>query len=86
MESDFIWPWPGVLDETKQRWLERKYPPTLDIGNATYQIEYDTMRRCVTLTQKVGKRREAPPLTYLPSWPGWTVQWKKGNAISVLRR
>ncbi len=85
IEDDFLVPWPAPLDEGERRWLERDYPSTFNVGDAAYTVHYDTAHRVVTLDQTQGKRRQAPSLTFLPSWGGWRIQWKRGNAISVLR-
>jgi hypothetical protein len=57
----------------------------VDLGDRRYEVTYDTLRRIVTLVQHHGPTKQLPPLHYLPGWPGWTLQVRRGNATSTLR-
>ncbi len=83
--DDMVMPWPEAVSYADQQWIEREYPTTFSIGDAHYDIEYKPGRRTVILVQTQGKRRQAPSLSFLPSWGGWRIHWKKGNAVVTLR-
>lgn len=83
--EDVLVPWPAPLTESERQWVVRTHPLRLDLGDVAYDVEYHLGKRTVTLVQVSGDRRKAPPLSWLPSWSGWRVQWRRGNATSVLR-
>jgi hypothetical protein len=85
LPDDLRFEWPIEVDEHERLRLVRSYPATLDFSEARYQVDYDVFKRTATLVLTSGSKRFRPPPSYLPSWPGWTVRLKRGNALTVLR-
>jgi ATP-dependent helicase HrpB len=67
--SDFVAP---DLPSEARAWLDRNFPRSVTIGDATYAAEYEASARRVTLRQVRGTRR-APPPALLPRFPGLRV-------------
>src|SRR5205085_1217460 len=55
--------------------LERRFPRTLDTGEAKYDIEYQVAERAAIFHQVRGIRKEPPSLTHLPRLPGFRLFW-----------
>jgi hypothetical protein len=53
--------------------LDSDYPATVSVGDATYRAEYEIERNQVVLHMIKGSRREPPPQSYLPKFPGLRV-------------
>jgi hypothetical protein len=53
--------------------LDRDYPRSVRLGDATYEAEYDGSARRVALRKVRGARREPPPTALLPRFPGLRV-------------
>jgi len=85
IEDDFVFQWPVAIPTWDREKFERDFPLEVHLGDVVYAPEYATGRRIVTLVQIQGSSKKNPPLHYLPHWPGWTIQVKRGNAISLLR-
>jgi HrpA-like RNA helicase len=83
--SDFAMPAPAGFDEAEQRWLEKTYPQTVHALNASYAVEYDLVRRTVTIEPHDKNRHQPPPLGQLPGWSGWRIQHRRASNITVLR-
>lgn len=83
--EDFVWPWPAELTEAHRERLSRQFPLRVDIGDASYRCTYAPARRVVTLELIHGRRKEPPPLSYLPSWTGWAVHLKRASNVRILR-
>jgi HrpA-like RNA helicase len=67
--------------------LERKFPRTLDTGEAKYEIEYQVAARTATFHQVRGIRKEPPSLTHLPRLPGYRLYWEhKGRVAPIAGR
>lgn len=64
--------------------LERDYPRTLALGDATYEVTYDLEARRVTLTLVRG-RPEPPKLNYLPPFKGFGIVVSTPRGMTVLR-
>lgn len=80
--SDFIAP--DVPYELGQR-LDREYPQTVSLGDATYRAEYDLARDQVMLHMIKGSRRDAPTLAYLPRFPGLRICVAGPRGMTVVR-
>ena len=65
--------------------ITRSFPLELSIGDATYHIEYNVPRQVATLRQVAGLRKTPPPDRYLPTLPGWRLQWEHKNRTRPLR-
>jgi hypothetical protein len=68
-----------------RRELDRRFPRTLKLPGASYEIDYDVGRRQVTLRQVAGHRLEMPPLTYLPRFPGFRIRLEHKGSVRTLR-
>jgi HrpA-like RNA helicase len=84
--DDFLWPWPAALYEAERQWLDRNYPLQFQWHTTTYDVTYQVARRTVTLEAQGRGKHPLPPLTFLPSWPGWRIQHRKASNVTVLRR
>lgn len=69
------------LDARDRAELDHRYPRSLSIGDARYELTYDVARRRVTLTQVGGHRKTPPPPGLRPSLPGWRVFWSHKNRV-----
>lgn len=65
--------------------LDSEYPLTVSVGDATYRAEYDLDRNQVLLHMIKGSRREPPPLSYLPRFPGLRICVQGPRGIAVVR-
>lgn len=65
--------------------LERDYPRKVDLGDATYRVEYDVPTRRAMLTLTRGTRKDPPPLSYLPKFPGLGIVVSSPSGSKVLR-
>jgi hypothetical protein len=75
-------PPPAIAEE-----LERKFPRTLDTGEAQYEIEYQVAARTATFHQVRGIRKDPPSLTHLPRLPGYRLYWEhKGRVAPIAGR
>lgn len=86
LAEDFLWPWPAALYEAEREWLERNYPLEFQWHTTTYDVSYQVAQRTVTLEPRGRGKSPLPPLTFLPSWPGWRIQHKRASNVTVLRR
>jgi len=81
--SDFVAP---ELPYEVQELLDRDFPRTVTVGDATYEAEYDLARSSVLLKMVRGARREPPPLGYLPRFPGMKITVEAGRSMWVVRQ
>ena len=81
-EKDLLAP---DLSSEARRWIDRKFPRTVSIGDALYRVHYDLRRREVTLDKVKGQRKELPSLSYLPPFPGFRILVKDRASLRVLR-
>ncbi len=81
--SDFV---PPELPYEVQELLDRDYPRTVTVGDATYEAEYDLARASVLLKMVRGARRDPPPLGYLPRFPGMKITVEAGRSMWVVRQ
>jgi ATP-dependent helicase HrpB len=65
--------------------VENDYPASVSVGDASYRADYDLERSQVTLHMLKGSRTEAPPLNYLPKFPGLRILVEGARGLSVLR-
>lgn len=65
--------------------LDKEFPPTLDLGQATFAVRYEPSRRTVVLERKRGAKGVVPPVRYLPAWRGWRVELKEASNVRQLR-
>ncbi len=73
------------LPEDARDQLDREFPPSVSVGDASYRAEYDLARNQVTLHMVRGSRRDPPPLAYLPRFAGLRVCVEGPKGIAVLR-
>lgn len=65
--------------------LESDYPVSVSVGDATYAAEYDLEHKRVTLVLVRGQRKDPPPLSYLPKFPGLGIIVSSARGTTVLR-
>jgi hypothetical protein len=65
--------------------LESDYPLTVSTGDASYRAEYAVEKNQVTLHMLKGSRVEAPPLSYLPKFPGLRICVETRRGATVVR-
>lgn len=80
--NDFLLP--DVPYEIKGQ-LDSDYPMTVSVGDATYRAEYDVERGQVMLHMLKGSRRDPPPLSYLPKFPGLKICVQTPRGIAIIR-
>lgn len=76
---------PDDLEPWIRALLDKEYPRTLELGDASYRIEYDLARRQVILHMVRGTRETAPPASYLPRFSGFRVCVESRRAMHVVR-
>lgn len=65
--------------------LERRFPRSLDTGEARYEIEYQVAERTATFHQVRGIRKEPPSPTHLPRLPGFRLLWEHKNRVEPIK-
>lgn len=65
--------------------IERDYPRTVSVGDATYEADYDLATKRVTLRLVRGQRKDPPPLSYLPRFAGLGIVVTSPRGTTVLR-
>jgi ATP-dependent helicase HrpB len=77
--------WPPDLDPALREILDRDYPRAFEIGDASYEVDFDLSRRQVVCRMVRGSRTNAPPLGYLPRFPGFRLCVESKRAMHVVR-
>ena len=77
---------PPELPWDAQDTLTRRFPRALDVADGTYRLEYEPEKRRLRVVKLKGRRREPPPLSWLPTLPGWRIVFIDGNRQIPLRR
>jgi ATP-dependent helicase HrpB len=80
--SDFLAP--DVPYEARAL-LDQAFPLSVSVGDASYRAEYDIEKGQVLLQMVKGSRRDAPPLAYLPKFPGLRICVQSPRGMTVLR-
>lgn len=65
--------------------LDRAFPASIDVGDASYEADYDLEQRQVTLRTRKGSRATPPPLAYLPRFEGLRIFLDGPRGVTVLR-
>jgi ATP-dependent helicase HrpB len=81
-DSDLL---PDELPYETRTVLDKDFPASVSVGDATYRAAYDMEKREVVLHMVKGNRKEPPPLAYLPSFAGLRVCVASGKGVAVLR-
>lgn len=66
--------------------LDRDFPESVSVGDASYRAEYDLAQNQVLLHMVKGNRRDPPPLSYLPKFPGLRIAVAGPRGVSVIRQ
>ena len=64
--------------------LARRFPRTLDTGDAKYDIEYQVAEHAAILHQVRGTRKEPPSAMHLPRLPGYRLFWEHKNRVQPI--
>jgi ATP-dependent helicase HrpB len=75
---------PDVAYEIRSA-LDREYPTRVSVGDAVYRAEYDIDRNQVLLHMIKGSRKDPPPLSYLPKFPGLRICVAGKRGLTVVR-
>ncbi len=75
---------PELPDAVREA-LDRDFPRTVRVGDATYEADYDLAKRQVTLRMVRGARKDPPPLGYLPRFPGFRICVEAGRSMWIVR-
>ncbi|MFM2418125.1 MAG: hypothetical protein RL385_2848 [Pseudomonadota bacterium] len=81
--SDFTAP---AVPEELRHSLDADYPATVDVGDATYRADYDVAQGQLVLQMVKGNRREPPPASYLPRFPGLRVYVSSPRGTVLVRQ
>ena len=65
--------------------LDREFPASVDVGDARYEARYELDAKQVVLRRVKGSREGAPPLSYLPRFPGLRICVDGPRGILVVR-
>jgi hypothetical protein len=84
-DSDCLLPWPPGFEVAERDQFARRFPMNVDVGDAAYRCTYDPGRRMVTLEMTRGRKKDPPPLSYLPAWDGWGIELRRTSNVRVLR-
>jgi hypothetical protein len=76
---------PEDLEPAARERLDEDFPRTFELGDAFYEVDYDLRRRQVLMRMVRGTRDTAPPLGYLPRFPGFRVCVESRKAMHVVR-
>ena len=66
--------------------VDAHFPRQVDLGDARYAVDYDLEKRQAVLRIVHGRRDKPPPLSFLPSFPGFRICVEAGRTLHVLRR
>ncbi len=80
-EADLL---PEPLPEYLQAQLDKEYPRQVELGEASYRVEYEPALRRATLYLTRGTRRTPPPRQYLPRFSGLRVQIQAGGTLHTI--
>ena len=76
---------PPPLPPDVQALLDREFPRTVRLPDATYAVSYDFAQRRALLVQREGSRKDPPSLTLLPPFRGLSVAVQAKSRVIVLR-
>lgn len=65
--------------------LDAEYPRKVEVGGATYAVDYDLAKRQVLLRIVRGSRKDPPPRSWLPRFTGFKICIEAGRRMHVLR-
>ena len=65
--------------------LDKEFPLGVDVGDARYEALYDLDRNQVILRRVKGNREGAPPLAYLPRFPGLRILVDGPRGMMIVR-
>jgi ATP-dependent helicase HrpB len=65
--------------------IDREFPIAIDVGDAKYVAHYDLDARQVVLRRVSGSREGAPPLSYLPRFPGLRILVDGPRGVQTVR-
>jgi ATP-dependent helicase HrpB len=76
---------PPALPDAAREQLDRDFPRVVQVGDASYEVDYDLAARQATLRMVRGTRRDPPPLAYLPKLPGFKICVEAGRSMWIVR-
>ncbi len=82
LEPEDILP-PEVPEHLRAR-IESEYPLTVEMGDASYRVEYQMGSRKALLHMTRGHRKTPPPRNYLPRFPGLRLLVEAGGTFHTM--
>ena len=73
------------LPEWTRSVLEDKFPLELNLGDVQYRVEYDFLRKAVTLEKTGGARKTPPSVNTVPYFMGYRVKVRHHTQAWVIR-
>ena len=64
--------------------IERRFPRTLNTGDARYEIEYQVAERRAIFHQVRGSRKQPPSAVHLPRLAGFRLFWEHKNRVQPI--
>ena len=81
-ETDLVFE--GLPEGERER-FDRSYPRRLHLGDLELDVDYDPVRKTITLIKRRGQRRNPPSRMELPTWGReWSLRYKEGNRVVPL--
>lgn len=80
--SDFVM---ADLPYESRSALDDAYPAKVDVGDASYEADYDLDQGQVVLKRIKGSRRDPPPLAYLTKFPGLRICVEGPRGFAIVR-
>jgi HrpA-like RNA helicase len=74
-----------ALPQETRKWLDRKFPQTLQLGNGKYDILYDLNKLEAVFVRVSGNQNNPPPLSTLPTIRGFRIKVKHHSRVWILR-
>jgi ATP-dependent helicase HrpB len=64
--------------------MKKRFPTSLNIGDARYRISYNVAARKATFHQIRGNRKQPPSAMHLPRLPGFRLFWEHKNRVQAI--
>ena len=82
-DADYL---PEDLDSTLCALLSERYPSQVDLGDASYRVDYDLTKNQALLIMTKGSRKVPPSAQYLPKIEGFKLFVEAGGVLHAVKR
>ena len=73
------------IPEAEREDFEARFPRNITLPNLGLEVEYEPMKKKITLVRRSGIRRSPPKRWELPAWGrSWSLQFRDGNRVVPL--